>query len=143
MISGSSRLSVDGADVPRSNGPGRPFLVPRANGARTSIEVRARGYDYVPAVLVDGAEIQIAPRLSVWEYVLAAAPLLLVFAGGLVGFIVGSGAMAVNQWLLRRPWPLVSRLGVLIGVSCLALGATFLLVLAAVAILDASGLSSS
>ena len=101
VVTGDSRLTVDGKDVSRSTSGDRHFVVPLQNGRSASVAVRARGYDYAPQVFVDGTEIPIARPLAAWEYVLAALPILLLFVGGLIGVIVGFGAMAANQWLLR------------------------------------------
>ncbi len=126
VLSGNARLNVDGKDVPRSAAPGRPFLVPRGDGTTVALYVRGRGYDYVPAVEVDGKAIRIARDLARWEYVLCALPLLLIFAGGLVGF----GAMALNQWVMRTSWPYAARVGATLGVLVVGLVLVALAVLA-------------
>jgi len=101
VVTGDSRLTIEGNDVPRAATPDRPFLVPLHDGKSAIVTVKARGYDYMPQVFVDGTEIRIGRPLALWEYVLAGLPILLLFVGGFIGVIVGFGAMALNQWLLR------------------------------------------
>ncbi len=133
VISGSSRISVDGVDVARTNAPDRPFVVQLSDRKTATVIVQGRGFDYVPRVLVDGNEIQIAPKLSLLEYLVAALPVLLIVLGGLIGGVIGFGAMALNQWILRRPWPMLGRLGAVLGVSA----ASFVLMVAVVLLVQA------
>ena len=123
-------MTLDGAEVPRSNEAGRPFLIPLKGGGTANLVVRGRGYDYVPDVLVDGKEVEIARKLAPWEYVIAGLPLLLILVGGFVGAVVGFGAMALNQWLLRGSWPYPARVAGALGATVGAYVLVMLIVLA-------------
>jgi len=123
-------VTLDAAEVPRSNEAGRPFLIPLAGGGTANLVVRGRGYDYVPDVLIDGKEIEIARKLTGWEYVIAGLPLLLILVGGFVGAVVGFAAMALNQWLLRSAWPYPARVAGALGTTVGAYVVVVLIVLA-------------
>jgi len=76
---------------------------------------RALGFDPVPDVEIDGHRITLVPPLRWWQWLLCSLPLILVFAGGAAGALIGAVATYVNVATLRSGMSAPQRyLGVLI-----------------------------
>ncbi len=129
VLTGATHVRVSGQEVPR-DGRGGPFRVPLADGRTAALDVRGRGYDYVPRVTVEGRQIALARDLAAWEYAVSAVPLLLLFVGGAVGGLAGASAAYFNLWVMRSRFPAPARVGIALAVAVVALGIYLLLAIA-------------
>lgn len=85
------------------------------NPVQARLVQRGLGFDPVPDVEIDGHRITLVPPLRWWQWLLSGLPLILVFAGGAAGGLIGAIATYANVAILRSGMPTPQRyLGVVI-----------------------------
>lgn len=95
------KLLVNGQPAPK--GPKRNQMALRRDDGADVVAAwkpRMLGLD-VPQIVVDGKPIAVVEALKWYEWLWAALPVLLVFAGGAVGAMVGMLGLYVNIKLFR------------------------------------------
>lgn len=98
-ILGSIRVRVDGQKAQR-RGWWRPtYLIPMADGSTK--ELLLTGQWIGLKAIVNGDEIAIERKLRPWEIALTFLPFGLVVLGGLIGWLFGAVAWAINVRLAR------------------------------------------
>lgn len=128
------RLLLSGQPAPA--GPKRnEFQLRRNDGQPATAKFRfsfpTSLIDPIPTLEIDGQLVKLADPLPLPALILAGLPLLMVFAGGAVGGLVGAITVIANGRLLRSAQPTAVRyLGVvgvgLVGVAVWLLLATLL-----------------
>lgn len=101
------RLLVNGEPAPK--GPKRNQMFLRRNDGKEVLATwkpQVLGFD-VPQLVVDGTSISLVPPLKWYEWVWAGLPILLVFAGGALGAVIGFIAFSVNCKIFRAPLGLI------------------------------------
>lgn len=124
------RVSVDGKRIERVRDVGRPYLIEMPDGTAKKMTVSTAGLDYVPKVTVDGERIYLARKLSWYELLLGAFPVLLLFLGGAIGGLIGGGAMILNYRVLRTERPAAVKALIVLGTT---VSASILMLLASLA----------
>lgn len=122
-----ARVIVDG--VPRR--PSRRIVeVTDGEGHVRKIRLRWSFLDPCPRVEVDGAAVDVFPRLPTWVTILCNVPFVLVITGGAVGGLFGALAAHVNFRVARSALPAAARF--LAGAGATALAAAAVVTIAAV-----------
>jgi hypothetical protein len=100
------RLFLQGQAVPKTKG----FMRPR-NDSNTEVAMRFRPrfLDPIPNLEVAGTVVELAPPLKWYEYAWMMFPILLIFAGGLLGAIFGVGAVLLSTNVFRSDRPALIR----------------------------------
>jgi len=123
------RLLVNGQ--PALKGPKRNQMVLRRNDGKEVIATwkpQVLGFD-VPQLVVDGTEIPLVPPLKWYEWLWGGLPILLVFAGGALGAVIGFIAFSVNCKIFRAPLVLFLKFLASAAISMVAVLVYFLIVL--------------
>jgi len=106
-----------------TKGPQRgTWLLRRDDGTDATARLRPSllGLDPVPLLDIDGQRVEIARPLRWYEIVWLALPVLLIFAGGAIGAIVGFVAAGINASIFRSDRSTFMRYALTAGVSLLA-----------------------
>jgi len=106
---GGVKLSKDGMPLEQSSEDGKPFLIPDGRGNIIKAYPKRSFPNSVPSLEINGVKSQIAPSLKVHEYIIGGLPLLLVFAGGLLGGIIGAVGVITNYNILREEDTILSK----------------------------------
>ena len=115
-LTAGSRLLVDGR--PASKGPGKgDYVVARPGGRQSVVQLAGQRLDMIPKVTVDGVPQEIAPPLKPAEWVVAAAPIFLMFVGGGIGGVCAAMGVISNLTLFRSGLPLWAKYLSAIGVT--------------------------
>jgi hypothetical protein len=127
-IFGSPKLLVNGIKV-NNDKKTRCMLLQKSDGtqAKCRWKPKALGLD-VPALEVDGKEIQIARPLHWAIWVWCFIPVILIFIGGALGGLLGAVGAAVNIMLFRSNLNMVAKIVLTIVVTVLAYVIFFFLV---------------
>ena len=97
---GRPRIYFDG--LPVRDGPKKgQFILQRNDGLKVTAEVRPKLFDIVPAVIVEGEQLNVAESLRFYQVIWAALPMMLLFIGGLVGGAIGGVAFWFNLKVFR------------------------------------------
>jgi hypothetical protein len=93
------------------------------SGAEKIIQTRYNLVDPVPTLKIDGEAVNLLEPLQWYEYAWSGLPILLVFAGGLLGGLVGGIATMANGRLFRSERGSIAKYGLagLITVAAVAL----------------------
>jgi len=97
----AARLLQDGEPAPR--GAKRGMIVLRRNDGRVveaRFKQRALGFDPIPGVEIDGTVFAPAP-LRWFQWLWLSLPLLLIFAGGAIGGLLGILAVRLSARVFR------------------------------------------
>ena len=127
---GGARVSIDGAELPRSWGR---FTLPLKAGGTTTGRFTQGLRDTVAPFTVDGTSYPLGPQMPVWLAVVAILPLGLIGIGGMAGALAGALAWTLNRKIATQDLPLpvqaaamvamgVSALVVYVGVAVLVFG---------------------
>ncbi len=113
-------LLVNGKTVPAGDKPG-VLLLKRADGRTSQAMFKPRlfGLD-LPDLLIDNQTITLTEPMSVISAVWAAAPLVLIVVGGLLGGLVGALAVWINLHIFRLPLNKVLKYAATAGVCLVA-----------------------
>jgi hypothetical protein len=93
-----STLTVDGR-VYKSRR--KVFTVERPGRPPLEVRLKARLFDPVPNLEVDGEVVQVVPALQWYEYVWCCLPLALLPLGGALGGAIGGATSVVNVTAFR------------------------------------------
>jgi hypothetical protein len=77
------------------------YLLGSDSGQQIKIQVKYNFLDPIPKVKIGDATIELAKPLQWFEYTWIGVPMLLVFAGGALGGLVGAGSTVVNGRIFR------------------------------------------
>jgi hypothetical protein len=113
------KLLLNGAVVKKEKGR---YPVTSDSGAEKLIQMRYNLVDPVPSLKIDGEAVNLVEPLQWYEYAWSGLPILLVFAGGLLGGLVGGVATMANGRLFRSERGSIAKYGLagLITVSAVA-----------------------
>jgi len=110
------KFMIDGSLAPKGNKRGE-FLLTRNDGQEVIAKFGFNFMDIVPPILIDGKKTNLLEPLKWYQWVWAGWPILLLFAGGALGAILGVIATNINVRLFRSEMtPVVQYLAVA-GVS--------------------------
>jgi hypothetical protein len=110
-------LLLNGVKAP-SAGIGQYRLT--RNDGREVTTKWASSLDPAPSIVIDGQTIRTAPPLRWYEIAAVGSPVLLVFAGGAIGGLLGGVAATFNAKLMRSAQPVAVRYIGCIAVACIA-----------------------
>ncbi len=114
------KVWADGVSLTRLRVRGRPtWAIPMADGSTRRVSF-AGTMTGLRAIVDDDRVIELERRFSLWELVLAMAPIGLVGLTGIAGGVCGVLAIVANLRLLRMPWPLPARIAAALGTLLLA-----------------------
>ena len=130
LLTGRSRLYANDQELLSQPKKGffdqtQIFAVPMSDGTYRQVCLKNIVYDTVPQAQVDGRPLVLARPLETWQYVVAALPLLLVFAGGFIGGAIGAAAAYTNISVMRSERSITARVAIcliLLVVALLAYG---------------------
>ena len=105
MLSGP-KLLVNGRELSRSKGA---FRAVNDSGVEVPLKFKARFFDPIPNVVVAGNVVQIVPSMSWYEYAWMMLPIILAFAGGLLGALIGLPAIYASSHIFRSDRPVAVR----------------------------------
>jgi hypothetical protein len=97
---GKVKVYYNEKEAERLNEKGKPFLIRMGDGKEKKIFVQDVYFDYVPKVIVDGKEINLARKLIWYEYLLGGIPLILI-SGGMIGALIGILGVYLNFMVMR------------------------------------------
>lgn len=123
---GQTKLYADDQEVPMQPNKGyfhslRAYMVPMPDGSERHLTLQNRFYDPVPEVYVNDKPILLAKALHTWEYAIASLPVLLIFAGGLLGGLCGLAATFANLRIMRSERPAGLRIAFCVALTLAAL----------------------
>jgi hypothetical protein len=87
------------------------YPVTSDSGAEKLIQLRYNLVDPVPTLKIDGEAVNLLEPLQWYEYAWSGLPILLVFAGGLLGGLVGGVATMANGRLFRSERGSIAKYG--------------------------------
>jgi len=119
---GSAKLVENGTEV---SGSGRQHSVRGNSGETREIVLESSLIDRLPVVVIDGVSIRLDRALRWYEYLWMGMPLLLVFAGGALGVVMGIAATWTSARIFRSERSIVMRYA-LTGLVSLATVLVFL-----------------
>jgi hypothetical protein len=118
---GGPKLLLNGAVVKRRQ---RRYPVTMDSGAETLIQMKFNLIDPVPTLKIDEETIKLVESLRWYEYAWGGLPILLVYAGGALGGLVGGVATIANGRIFRSDRTTVAKYG-LAGVVTVSAVVTF------------------
>lgn len=124
MLSGP-KLLVNGKSA--SKGAKRGEMLLRRNDGREVIAKFQSAFLDVPKLQVDGQTIQVVEPLKWYEWAWNGIPLLIVFLGGMMPFLIGFAAFSINATLFRSQKNTLAKYGLTALVSFGALAVLLLL----------------
>ncbi|MFQ5846202.1 MAG: hypothetical protein ACE5IQ_00855 [Candidatus Methylomirabilales bacterium] len=77
------------------------YRVRDAHGKEVTIKIKGNFLDPVPGLEIDGEELRLARPLTWYEYVWMGVPIILVFAGGALGGLIGVSATYSSARIFR------------------------------------------
>ena len=92
------RLLSNGMPVQGKRGT---YILRDNHGKEITIKIKGNFLDPIPKLDIDGQELQLAPPLAWNEYVWMGLPIILVFAGGALGALVGISAIYSSSRIFR------------------------------------------
>ena len=95
---GGPKLLLNGVVVKKQKGR---YPVSADSGAQHLVQMNYNLVDPVPKIKIGEEVIELAAPLQWYEYTWIGVPMLLVFAGGALGGLVGAGATVVNGRIFR------------------------------------------
>jgi hypothetical protein len=120
-------IVLDGSRQPSKKGK---FLLRDNTGREVAARLKSNGIDPVPKLEIGGSLVELARPLRWYEYAWMGLPVVLVFAGGALGALIGLGATYANARILRSERSTGARYGITAMISVSS--AIVFLVLAAV-----------
>ncbi|MGV8946461.1 MAG: hypothetical protein ACOH1N_08535 [Lutibacter sp.] len=114
---GKSKLFMNNSEVKKSTEKGKPFLIPRADGSLALAFAKQSYPDLVPTLEIDGKINLIVEKLKWYEYIVGGLPIILIFAGGLIGGIIGVIASLTNFNIFRQEGNPILKYTKVIGVT--------------------------
>jgi len=96
----AAKILQNGQPAPKGKKRGE-FLLTRDDGGEVVAKFGANFLDQVPPIVIDGKKINLVQPLKWYQWVWAGWPILLVFAGGALGAVLGVIATSINVRLFR------------------------------------------
>ncbi len=125
---GRSKLFMNNQQLQQSKEKGKPFLIPKANNEFIKAFPKYTFPDVVPTLEINGIKNNVAEKLKWFHYVLGGVPILLLFAGGIVGGVIGVIATMMNYNIFRKEGNLITKYLKVIAVIISALLIDFLII---------------
>jgi hypothetical protein len=107
------------------------YLVHTNRGERVLIRLKGNFLDPIPKVIFGNETIVLARPLTWYEYIWIGFPILLVFAGGAIGGLVGGMATYASARIFRSDRGALTKYGITSLISVVSVVAFVILVLAA------------
>lgn len=126
ILSGA-KLLINGKQAPKGAKRGEMLL--RRNDGKDAIVKFQPAFLDVPKLQVDGQVIQVVEPLKWYEWVWNALPMLIVFLGGMIPFLIGFAAFSINTNLFRSQKNTLAKYGLTALVSFAALAVLLMLAL--------------
>jgi hypothetical protein len=121
------KLLLNGAVVRKQKGR---YPVTADSGAEKLVQMRYNLIDPVPTLKIDGEDVNLLEPLRWYEYAWSGLPILLVFAGGALGGLVGGAATMANGRLFRSERGSIAKYGLAGLITASALVVFFVLAIA-------------
>jgi hypothetical protein len=121
------KLLLNGAAVKKQKGR---YSVTSDSGAEKLIQMRYNLVDPVPTLKIDEQTVDLLEPLQWYEYAWSGLPILLVFAGGALGGLVGGAATIVNGRIFRSGRGAIAKYGLAGLITVSAVVAFFVLAIA-------------
>jgi hypothetical protein len=121
------KLLLNGAAVSKEKGR---YPVTSDSGALKLIQMRYNLVDPVPTLKIDEHTVNLLEPLPWYEYAWSGLPILLVFAGGALGGLVGGAATVVNGRIFRSERGQIAKYGLAGLISVAAVVVFFVLAVA-------------
>jgi hypothetical protein len=102
------KLLLNDAVVKKDRGR---YSVKSDSGAEKLVQMKYNLIDPVPTLKIDGQAINLVEPLKWYEYAWSGLPILLVFAGGALGGLVGGAATMANGRLFRSERGSIAKYG--------------------------------
>ena len=119
MLTGKSKLFMDGTEINQSKEKGKPFLIPTTTNEFLKAFPKQSFPDYVPTLEINGVKNQVAEKLKWFEYLIGGLPILLLFLGGAIGGAIGVAGAIINFNIFRQEGTSTSKylkvIGIVIG----------------------------
>lgn len=130
MLSGNINLFINNVKQNKTSEKGKPWKVIAFDGSVKTISIRNNFYFYYePKILIDGNEVLIDRKLSLWEIIISSLPLLLMFIGGAMGALFGFISFVININIFRNNNSMILKIVYSIASSCAAVVGFFIAVL--------------
>jgi hypothetical protein len=127
-----ARLVVDGEERKAKR---QRYKLRDDSGREVEVRLKSNVFDPIPKVEIDGQTITLARPLTWYEYAWMGLPIVLVFAGGGLGALIGLSSLYASTRVFRGNRGPLARYGLTAGVSAAAvLGFLILAVIVQVAI---------
>ena len=117
----SSRYTITAGGRPATRISRGRYAVAAAGSGTVEATVSGGFFDAYPTLTVNGVKHRTGPPVPAVLRILAVAPFLLVFLGGLLGGLIGGIGWAVNMAVLRLALPTAVKALLVVAI----LGATF------------------
>jgi hypothetical protein len=104
----SPKLLLNGAAVKKEKGR---YPVTSDSGAMKLVQMRYNLVDPVPTLKIDEQTVNLLEPLQWYEYAWSGLPILLVFAGGALGGLVGGAATIANGRIFRSERSSIAKYG--------------------------------
>jgi hypothetical protein len=121
----TAKLLVNGEPAAKGSGRGQ-MLLKRNDGQEVVAAFKPTFLD-VPKLMVGDKAVNLVQPLKWYEWAWNALPLLLIFGGGVIPYILGFGALAINLNIFRSQQTTLAKYGLTALVS-VAAGLIFVLV---------------
>src|SRR5215510_9151918 len=116
----ANRYSITVGGQPATRiGRGR-YVLPTVGGGMVEARVRGGFFDAWPSLEINGVAHRTGPSTPVALRALAWVPVVLLFAGGALGGVIGMLAVAVNMAIARLAWSAAGRALVMIAILAIA-----------------------
>ena len=122
---GKPELSHNGCKLLEDVAQGKNcYTLKKENGEAILLMLRPRPLEAFPKIEIEGKKCRFGPKLKLLDYIIIGLPLSLIYAGGVIGIVLGILATSLNARILNR----LSKHGYKRYIFCLLsfLGATFI-----------------
>ena len=94
----SAAVVVDGKAIKRAKGK---YNLIADDGTQVTAELKINPLDPIPQLKLQDEVLMLAPKLTWYEYLWTGLPLVLLFAGGSLGALIGASAAYANTRVFR------------------------------------------
>lgn len=125
----SAKLLINGQPAPKGSKRGQ-YLLQRNDGTEVKAKLKSMFLDPVPQVVInDDQVVKLVEPLKWYQWIWAGLPILLVFAGGVLGAILGMVATSFSTRIFRSEMDTAAQYAVVAVISIVAVVTYFIIVL--------------